>query len=318
MLGWARHDTNGFFISTASVREGINDVAYFIVARALPNGIYQSVERMVPRYLTYNAEDAFCVDCGFTSTGGFIPPNATLYALSTSGPVTFQTNPGIFVPGHVGYIIRMNGGIAILTGYISAFQMTGTWVQSPSVTTAASVQVAAPLQWSLAFPATTFYGLDYLNGMTVSILADGQVVPQQVVTGGKVTLPFAATKVTVGLPFQAQLQTMYLDAGEPTIQGKRKIIPRVTIRARESRGIKMGRTFSTVIPVKQFNPTPSGSPITTVPPSPLISQDEYFVMDPLWETNGQMCLQVDDPLPASILGVIPEVVIGDTPSRTEQ
>ena len=193
--------------------------------------------------------------------------------------------------------------------------MSGTWLQPITPSTPALPFFAPVGNWSAAQPATTFYGLDYLNGMPVSVLADGQVVSGLTVTNGSITLPFAATKVTVGLPFQAQLQTMYLDAGEPTVQGKRKIIPRVTIRARESRGIKMGRTFPTILPVKQFNQLSSGQPITSVPPSPLISTDIYYVMDPLWETAGQLCIQVDDPLPASILGVRPEVVIGDTGSR---
>jgi hypothetical protein len=35
-------------------------------------------------------------------------------------------------------------------------------------------------------------------------------------------------------------------------------------------------------------------------------------MDPLWDVPGQVCIQVDDPLPATILGVIPEIVLGDT------
>jgi hypothetical protein len=44
----------------------------------------------------------------------------------------------------------------------------------------------------------------------------------------------------------------------------------------------------------------------------LVTADERIVMDPLWDVPGQICLQIDDPLPATILGVIPEVAIGDT------
>jgi hypothetical protein len=312
MLGWARHDTQGQFTSVAVIREGINDVAYFAVIRVINGNVVQSVERMVPRYLTYGAEDAFSVDCGFTTAGLLTTSTSSLGATTSSGAVTFIcTPPGIFTAGNVGQIFRMNGGIAVINTFTSAIAISGNWIQ-PIPNPSPGLQVALPGTWSMATPATTYYGLDYLNGATVSILADGQVVPQQTVVNGSITLPFAATKATAGLPFQAQLQTMYLDAGEPTVQGKRKVIPRVTMRARESRGIKMGRTFPTILPVKQFNPTPSGQPITSVPPSPLVSVDVYYVMDPLWETAGQLCVQVDDPVPASVLGVIPEVVIGDT------
>jgi hypothetical protein len=46
---------------------------------------------------------------------------------------------------------------------------------------------------------------------------------------------------------------------------------------------------------------------------PLITADERIIMDPLLDVPGQICLQVDDPLPVTVLGVVPEVVIGDTP-----
>lgn len=312
MLGWARHDTNGQFKSTASIREGINDTAYFIVSRDINGTIVQSVERLVPRLLTYGAEDGFSVDCGFTSAVYLPTPAANLLASSFTGAVTFTADATISPTPVVGQILRMNGGIAVIGAVVSGTSFSGTWIQPIPNPIPSTVQVAALGAWTLATPATTFYGLDYLNGMTVSILADGQVAPQQVITGGSITLPFAATKVTVGLPFQAQLQTMYLDVGEPTIQGKRKIIPRVTVRAREARGIKMGRTFPTILPIKQFNPVATGTPITTTPAPSLVSTDVYYVMDPLWETAGQLCIQIDDPVPASVLGVVPEVVLGDT------
>jgi hypothetical protein len=313
MLGWARHDTQGQFISTAAIREGINDVPYFVVSRFLNGVQVQSVERMVPRYLTYGTEDAFCVDCGFTSVSQFVTQTSTLFASSTSGTVTFTSGTNVFVSGNVGNILRMNGGIAVINTYTSATVVSGTWIQPIPNPPPALQQVST--SWSMSVPTTTFYGLDYLNGSTISILADGQVVPQQVVSGGKITLPFAATKVVAGLPFQAQLQTMYLDTGDPTIQGKRKVIPRTTIRARETQGVKIGRTFGTLLPQKQFNPAASGAPITTTPTPSLVSADVYYIMDPLWEIYGQLCLQVDAPLPASILGLVPEIVIGDSPGN---
>jgi hypothetical protein len=313
MIGWARHDTQGSFVSTASIREGQNDVAYFICNRYLNGTFVQSIERMVPRYLEYNTEDAFCVDCGIQTK---LPtPNASLVASSGSGAVTFTAGSSVFAPGNVGNIIRMLGGIAVINTYTSGTVVSGTWIQptNPFFTTGTAPYSAASGTWSLAVPTTTFYGLDYLNGATVSILADGQVVSPQIVTGGSVTLPFAATKVVFGLPFTCQLQTMYLDTGDPTIQGKRKQIPRVTIRARETQGLNMGRTFGTAIPVKPLNPAMTGVSITTTPAPPLVSADSYFVMDPFSETYGQLCMQVNSPLPASVLGLVPEVVVGDTP-----
>jgi len=100
---------------------------------------------------------------------------------------------------------------------------------------------------------------------------------------------------------------MPLDVGEPTIQGKRKKIASLNFKFANTRGVKAGRTLSTLMPMKDMNITvPIGSPI------PLITGDDRIVMDPVWDVPGQLWFQVDDPLPATVLGVIPEVVVGDT------
>ena len=102
---------------------------------------------------------------------------------------------------------------------------------------------------------------------------------------------------------------MYLDLGQETntVQGKRKKINALTVRVKDSRGIKAGRTFNTVTPIKELNRlTVMGQPIQ------LVTADERIVMDPLWDVPGQICLQVDDPVPSTVLGVIPEITVGDT------
>jgi hypothetical protein len=169
--------------------------------------------------------------------------------------------------------------------------------------------VALPGTWSIDAPFTTVYGLNHLEGQPVTVLADGGVVNGMVVSDGSITLPQPATKVVVGYGFQAQLQTMYLDLGneQNTIQGKRKKVAALTVRVKDSRGLKAGRTFDHLVPIKELNrATFLDRPIQ------LITKDERLIMDPLWDVPGQICLQVDDPLPVTVLGVVPEVIVGDT------
>jgi hypothetical protein len=169
--------------------------------------------------------------------------------------------------------------------------------------------IQTPGTWTLWQPATVFTGLNYLEGQVVSILADGNVITPQRVTNGSITLQQPATKVTVGLQFIAQLQTMYLDVGNEadTIQGKRKKISALTVRANQTRGLSFGQTFNNLSPFKEFN---QGMILGQT--IPLISADARVPMDPLWDVQGQICLQQDNPLPATVLGVIPEITVGDT------
>jgi hypothetical protein len=44
----------------------------------------------------------------------------------------------------------------------------------------------------------------------------------------------------------------------------------------------------------------------------LVTGDARTLIDPSWDVPGQYCIQQSDPLPATVLGVIPEIVVGDT------
>jgi hypothetical protein len=59
----------------------------------------------------------------------------------------------------------------------------------------------AALTGEVAEAATLWSGLDHLNGQTLSILADGRVHADQIVTGGQITLDEPANTIEVGLPY---------------------------------------------------------------------------------------------------------------------
>jgi len=320
IYGWSRHETFGDFVSVAVVGEAdpidkveLVDVPYFVVKRAIGGRWVQYIERMQEREFWYGAEDSWCVDCGVQTV---LPtPAANLYPAAVSGNTTFSTDAPVFNSSMIGWVIRGGGGIAVITGYISPIQVSVSVTQPIKDQHLGVNVVQASVQdsgdWSLAQPFTTFSGLDHLEGQTVSILADGGVVAPQQVINGTITLANPATKVTAGLGFTCQLQTMRLDTGNTgeggTIQGKRKKLAAVTVRAADTRGVYIGTTFNTLVPAKElYKSTLLNNP------QALITGDERIIMDPSWNTEGQVCIQVSDPLPATILGVIPEIIIGDT------
>lgn len=171
--------------------------------------------------------------------------------------------------------------------------------------------VDAGLQYTGA-PATTFSGGEHLAGKTVTGLVDGAVItPFVMATNGNFTLGSAASKVTVGLPFVCDLQTLQLDIGEPTIQGKEKKIAAVTVRVEDTLGLKIGQTFTTLVTMKDLIIGNVGSATNQVVTG-LVTGDAQTIIDPSWNVPGQYCIRQDQPLPASILGVIPEIVVGDS------
>lgn len=84
-------------------------------------------------------------------------------------------------------------------------------------------------------PATLVQGLAHLEGETVTVMMDG-FVTSLVVANGEITLPKAATKVIVGLPFEALIETMSLP-DEP----KRKITGEIYVELVDSFDVHAGR-----------------------------------------------------------------------------
>ncbi len=182
--------------------------------------------------------------------------------------------------------------------------------------------VDAGLQYNGA-STLAFMGAQHLAGATVTGLATDNLGNVTVITpfvmpvSGSFNLPAPPlpatgyTRATVGLAYTPQLQTLQLDTGEPTIQGKEKKISAVTVRVNETLGLSIGKTFSTLVAMKDLVRGNVGSSTNSIVTN-LVTGDAMTRIDPTWDVPGQYCIQQSNPFPASILGVIPQVTIGDT------
>lgn len=166
-------------------------------------------------------------------------------------------------------------------------------------------------------PATTFSNLQHLAGMTVTGVADGEVIPPTVVSAtGTITLATAASRVIVGLPFTADFQTLRLDTGAPTIQGKPKKIASELVRVDKTLGIQIGSTFDTLVDMQDLIVDNLNEQDNTVV-TDLYTGDARTNLDPNWTTQGQVCIRQDKPYPATILGVIPEFEVTEDLKRED-
>lgn len=174
--------------------------------------------------------------------------------------------------------------------------------------------VDAGLQY-VGTPATTFSGGEHLAGATVTGLADGVVIPPFVMPiNGVFTLPQPASKVTIGLGYTCDLQTLALDLGEPSVQGKVKKINFVDVRVNETLGLSIGADFNHLTPMKDLVIGNVSSMLTgqqTQVISGLVSGDARTFMSPAYTVPGQYCIRQPYPLPATILGVFPGITQGD-------
>lgn len=163
---------------------------------------------------------------------------------------------------------------------------------------------------------TSFTGGEFLAGLTVTGLADGAVItPFTMPTNGNFTLPVAAANVILGLAFLPQLQTLPIESGEPTIQGKRKQIPSVTVRCADALGLSIGADFDTLVIMKDLVIGNLGSQTNEVVTG-LVTGDAMTNINAQWTPQGQYCIEQPNPYPATILGVIPDYTVGDTNANT--
>lgn len=175
--------------------------------------------------------------------------------------------------------------------------------------------VDAGLQYS-GTPTTNFSGAEHLAGQIVTGLADGIVIPPFTMpVSGAFTLAAPASKVTVGIGYTCKLQTLPLDIGEPSVQGKVKKISSVDIRVADTLGLTIGSDFTHQVAMKDLVVGNVSSALTgqsNQVVSDLVSGDAITVLDPTYTIPGQYCIQQSLPYPATILGVFPRYTIGNT------
>lgn len=270
-----------------------------------------------------NPQIAAVDPAGSAGGGGF---SASVILNNT---MVFNTNAPVFQPSaSVGYVIRMGGGVATITAFQNAFSVVAN-ITTPIVATFDddnNTVIPQPAgTWTISSPITNVAGLDALDGATVTGLADGVAIPPTVVVGGQITLPNPASQVTIGLGFQARLQSVYLDAGEPTAQGQRKKLAEVTARVEASGPFLIGSNQpdgSTLSPIQIAPPwrnlAPAPTPAVAAYNSktvPLFTGDIRIPIQGGFQTPGQVAVQQDLPYPLQILAFVPTDLAGDTPSQ---
>jgi hypothetical protein len=308
---WHKHDTDGTFESCTVVAEGNEDRLYVVVKRTIGGVTKRYVERMSSRHFE-SIEGAFFVDSGATYDGN--NTSATTVTVSggtTWGPsdvLTITASTAIFTFPGTGDV---NDAIVLTDSAGNKYRLT---IRSTTSTTVATARVDVTLPVSLRSTATALYsfarntisGLTWLEGKTVSILADGAVQPRKVVTSGSITIDRASTIIHIGLPYESDLQSLPLAMGidNGMGQGRYKNVNKAWLRVYQSSGIFIGPNPANLVEAKQRTTEPYGSP-------PELKTEEIQIMlTPSWLDSGQVYVRQSDPLPLSIVGMTLEVAVG--------
>ena len=121
---------------------------------------------------------------------------------------------------------------------------------------------------------------------------------------GRITLTRAAGRIVAGLPYVCDLETLNIEAGPPTLQGRLKVINEVTLRVKDTRGLSVGPTSSRLVDIKERLGENYGYPTM------LVTGDEKVLIDPSWNTQGRVFVRQSNPLPATVVAIIPRLEAG--------
>lgn len=322
---WHWHDTQGAFESVTAVTEGEDDAVYVVVKRTI-NGITKRyVERMARRETVL--EDAVFMDSAVsfngTNTGfrtlsiipGFLQP------LSSWGPdasLRLQSNAAGFFS--LAQFTNGDQPVYVLTAADgSRVRFTGTaYVNDMLIEGKVDRTVPEDLRSLATFAwASTVRTMNaaHLTGSgrtwrssreTLAVLADGAVEAFSTTPGGQVVLSRPAVKVTVGLPYVSDLQTMPL-----TLQvdgsfghGRQKNVNKAWVRVYQSSGLFVGPSPAELVEHKQRTTEPPGTP-------PRVTTGELqVVLTPTWANDGQIYIRQAAPLPLTVVGMALEVAVG--------
>lgn len=153
-------------------------------------------------------------------------------------------------------------------------------------------------------PTDEISGLEHLEGYTVAILADGNVLPQQTVENGKVLLGNKYKKVHVGLPIDAEIKTLPIDftAQDGTYLSRKKRIATVTLLLKDSRGGLFGMKENELDEFKWRSNEAYGEPIGLQ-----TGKFKVTIKSATYDENQQIIIKQPDPLPMTVLSLIPEI-----------
>lgn len=304
---WNGHSTKGLAEDVVALEEDGLDVTYFVVKRKLGGNWNRMFEIVQPR-LFEHVEDAWFVDCGL-SLPKTIPAAELTPGASSGTGVTFTTDLSVFASGDVGKVIRAGGGKAVVQTFVSGTEVTADWERDMTdFLSEDDDETPIPVpsgEWTLDAAVTEVSGLWHLEGETVSILADGNIKADQVVTGGKVSVDPASSRVVVGLGYDAYLKTLPLIVREVTVEGKRKAIKAVIVRLLESRGLSVGEKLTNMYEMKDRSTEKWGDPTR------LRTGMREVPIQYGFNEEGQFFFQQSYALPATILGYVVDTDFGD-------
>jgi hypothetical protein len=211
ILAWAKHELadDGIVEAVAVVEDGTEDIAYIVVRRDTT----RSLERIAPRILS-DIRDAMFLDRAVSYDGRNTDEDNTATvtdayagegAIGTNVDIEWASDPGVAV-GDIVQIDDPDDGLPMQFEVVSNVSGFRYECQVTSAPVSDDLWDEPTDAWAIC--ANTVSGLAHLDGLTVTALADGNVVNDLTVTGGSVAFTIYYGVIHVGRGYYSDLETL--------------------------------------------------------------------------------------------------------------
>jgi len=322
---WHRHDTDGYYEDVMTVPEGLEDAVYVVVRRRILGEWKRFIERFsspivsdvkrnantafLDSFLTYDGRNATEISMTLTSTDWGVFDEETPPDVEEIPDLTLTASDDFFSAEDVGNEIVMRAlnpdgettdEVRIkITAYTSETVVSGR----PNIEVPGSLRVAAVTDWDRAVDQVS--GFDHLEGKTIDLIGDGNVLTSQVVVDGRVSLGGFYAVVHGGLGYLSDFETLDLDVAGAQIRGNQKKVDSIQLIVKNSRGINAG---ANVNDLNAYAPDFRSPEVDD--PLGLVSGPIEMRIGSTWNQEGRFFVRQSDPLPLTILAAIPSGEIG--------
>jgi hypothetical protein len=161
---------------------------------------------------------------------------------------------------------------------------------------------------ALGLRARVFSGINWLRGQTVSMLVDGAREADTAVTSaGVLTIPSGrrGRRVTFGLPYTSRAKTLPIaqGSGDGSGLGRKRVVVQMNLGLLETGYLQVGTEGARELDVIYGTRGRSDEMNTSPPLYTGFKTTSNF--DKRWDTYGQVIMETDRPLPATIRSITP-------------
>lgn len=327
ILAWHRHDTaSGTVLDIVAVPETPEDSVYCLVRRTIGGLVHFYIERMANFYwssitslalmdswLQFTAETSSFSNFVSGITGGTTWDYDETLTMTFSSAYSKNVGDQIWLTSpSTGQQIRFT--ITAITGG-GVYSVRSNRIVPVDLRGAGVFRFSAPIQ--------TITNLWTLEGLTVSVFADGfvvgspnnnQIENRYTVTNGQIVLDKPYAQIFVGIPITYDVESLDMDtAAGDSIQDTKKHISRVSAYVTRTRGVFAGPRNPDTDPLNTTGDYLYG--MTERKPDaldtyddtwPLESKPIYINIESNWNRNGRVFIRQVDPVPLQIVTLVPE------------